>query len=325
MVGDADLGASDLKLSWPARGEKVTVFEVGVRDGLQNESRPVTTADKLFLVEGLIRAGVREFELGAFVRPDRVPQMADTAALYESVHAGELDLKRARAYALVPNLKGLERAREAGVKAVAVFTAATDGFNQKNIGMSVRESLAELQEVVRVARSFKMSVRGYVSTAFGCPFEGRVKPSQPLRVMQKLWELGVDEISIGDTIGVATPGTVIPVLQGALQEMPRGRHVAVHFHDTRGTALANSLVALELGIRRFDSSAGGLGGCPFAPGATGNLATEDLVYLLHGLGMKTGLDWEQLCETSVQFAKRIGRPLSSRALQAFVAQRQRHA
>ncbi len=307
------------RLALPARGEKVEVFEVGVRDGLQNEARPVSTEDKLFLVRSLLRAGVREFELGAFVRPDRVPQMADTVALFGAVKAGSLNLGKAKAFALVPNLKGFERAQECGVREIAVFTAATDGFNLKNIGMTVRESLKGMEELIAAARSARMAVRGYVSTAFGCPFEGKVSSAKALRTIDALWRLGVDEVSVGDTIGVATPGTVIPLVSAALRSMPRGRKLAMHFHDTRGTALANTLASLELGVRRFDSSVGGLGGCPFAPGATGNLATEDLVYLLHGMGLRTGIDLDQLCEGSLEFSRRIGRPLSSRALLAYQA------
>jgi len=309
----------------PPRGERVHVFEVGVRDGLQNEARPVTLEDKLFLIRGLLGSGIRECELGAFVRADRVPQMADTEALYARVASGELVLGRAAAFALVPNLKGLERAKAAGVSKIAVFTAATDGFNQKNIGMTVRQSLQGIEEVVHVARSLKMSVRGYVSTAFGCPFEGRVSSAKAMKVIERLWKMGIQEVSIGDTIGVATPGSVEPLVRAAIQAAPSIESIALHFHDTRGTALANALCSLELGIRRFDSSVGGLGGCPFAPGATGNLATEDLVYFLHGMGLRTGIDLEKLCATSVEFSRRIGRPLSSRAVQAYFSQCERQA
>jgi hydroxymethylglutaryl-CoA lyase len=303
--------------------DRVTVFEVGPRDGLQNEARPVGLADKLGLVRGLIGAGVRELELGAFVRPDRVPQMADTDAVFQAIRRGKLRLgPGVHAWSLVPNRKGLERAIAAGARRVAVFTAATESFARRNIGMSVAESLREFGQVIREARSAGLRVRGYVSTAFGCPFEGKVAPSRALRVIERLAGLGVEQVSVGDTIGVATPRDVERVIRPALKALGRAR-VAGHFHDTRGTALANALRALELGVRTLDSSAGGLGGCPFAPGATGNLATEDLVYLLHGLGIRTGIDLEALCRASLGFSAKIGRPLSSRCLQAFAASRRR--
>lgn len=297
---------------------KVRVFEVGVRDGLQNEPGTVSLATKAELARRLIRAGVRDLELGAFVRLDRVPQMADTDAMYKQVRAGKIDLGRTRGWALVPNRRGLERAVAAGVRHIAVFTAATESFALNNIGMSVGESLTEFAEVVRQAHANGIAVRGYVSTVFGCPFEGAVKPARALRVIERLLKLGVDEISIGDTIGVATPDQVAPIFKPLLR-MADKLKVAAHFHDTRGTALANALEALRLGVRTFDSSAGGLGGCPFAPGAAGNLATEDLLYMLHGMGITTGIDLAQLADTSLWLARRMRRPLSSRYLNAFSA------
>ena len=300
-------------------GSKVTVFEVGPRDGLQNESREVSLKLKTGFVRDLVGAGLREIEMGAFVRPDRVPQMADSAALCRAVDVAHPP-RGVRYWSLVPNRKGMERALEAGVRNVAVFTAATESFAERNIGMSIEASLREFTEVMKMARAAgrKLEVRGYISTAFGCPFEGRVKPARALRVIEKLLDLGVTQVSVGDTIGVATPRDVEAVLRTAVNRFG-GKNLAGHFHDTRGTALVNALRALELGVRTLDSSAGGLGGCPFAPGATGNLATEDLVYLLHGMGFKTGVDLERLCAASLKLSRVIGRPITSRYLAAHVA------
>ena len=296
----------------------VNIFEVGVRDGLQNESQPVSLADKMWLATGLAAAGVKDLELGAFVRPDKVPQMADTDLLYAAYRNGDLKLGSTRAWALVPNEKGLERAIAAGAKNIAVFTAATESFAKKNIGMSIDESLTEFAKVIKGAKKHGIKVRGYVSTVFGCPFEGAVAPKKALKVIERLADLGVVQVSIGDTIGVATPKNVDLIVKPALRMLGKNQ-VAVHFHDTRGTALANTLRSLELGVRTIDSSAGGLGGCPFAPGATGNLATEDLIYMLDGLGMKSGIHLKSLCALSLEFSKRIKRPISSRYLQAFAS------
>lgn len=291
------------------------VFEVGARDGLQNEHKEVTLDQKVKLVKGLLAAGVKHMELGAFVRPDRVPKMADSDLVFQALK----NEKSASFYALVPNEKGLERAIAAGVKNIAVFTAASEGFAKANIGMSVAESLEEFGRVIKQAKKNKMRVRGYVSTAFGCPFDGAVKPKAALSVTEALLDLGVYEVSIGDTIGVAHPKAVEAVIKPALKNFGR-RRIAGHFHDTRGTALANALKAIELGCPTIDASAGGLGGCPFAPGATGNLATEDLVYMLDGMGIKAGIDLDRLCEVSLAFHREIGRGLTSRYLQAYASQ-----
>jgi hydroxymethylglutaryl-CoA lyase len=304
---------------------RVSVFEVGPRDGLQNEPRPISLEDRLWFISRLVQAGVKDVEIGAFVRPDRVPQMADTEQVYEAVNSGSLKLGKARGWALIPNQKGLERAIQCGAKNLAVFTATSESFNQRNIGMSVSDSMKQISALVPAARKSARKgvlIRAYVSTAFGCPFEGKVSPKKTLKVIEGLAKLGVDQISIGDTIGVATPKDVDAVIQPALKLLGRSKgpeQIAVHFHDTRGTALANTLRSLELGVRIVDSSAGGLGGCPFAPGATGNLATEDLVFMLDGMGMKTGIDLQSLCNTSLEMAQRMKRPLSSRYLQAFAA------
>lgn len=296
----------------------ITVFEVGPRDGLQNERDPVSLATRIWFISALVKAGVRELEIGAFVRPDKVPRMADTDRIYRAIDQGRLRIGKARGWSLVPNLRGLERALAAGARNLALFTAASDEFNRANIGMSVEDSLQSYAEVIRVGKPEGVRFRGYVSTAFGCPFRGRVPARKALRVIEKLAKLGVEQVSIGDTIGVATPNQVDEVVGPALQALGAGR-IAVHFHDTRGTALANTLRALELGVTTVDSSAGGLGGCPFAPGATGNLATEDLVYLLNGLGLRSGINLEKLCHASLAMARRMGRPLSSRYLTAFAA------
>jgi hydroxymethylglutaryl-CoA lyase len=297
---------------------KVTVFEVGPRDGLQNEPRPVKLADKAWFISSLIHAGVREFEVGAFVRGDRVPQMADTEKLIARLSRGvALRSKGVRAWALVPNLHGLERAQACEMDQLAVFTAASETFNRHNIGMSIEQSLAVIAEIVKKAGK-KTHFRAYVSTAFGCPFEGAVSARQTLKVIERLASIGVGQISIGDTIGVATPNQVDELVKRALKMLGRAG-VAVHFHDTRGLALANTLRSLELGVTTVDSSAGGLGGCPFAPGATGNLATEDLVYMLEGLGVRTGIDLGRLCKVSLEMSRRMRRPISSRYLQSYAS------
>ncbi len=301
----------------------VRIFEVGPRDGLQNESRTVALQTKLHWIQGLISAGLRDLEVGAFVRGDRVQQMADSEKVFQAWKSGAIRTGKATGWALVPNLTGLEHAVAAGVRAIGVFTAASDGFNERNIGMSIEDSLDEIQKIVKEARRHKLKVRGYISTVFGCPFDGKVAPKQALKVAEKLFDLGVPEISLADTIGVADPGLVKRVLQPALKSWGAKR-LAVHFHDTRGTALANTLRSLDLGIRIVDSSAGGLGGCPFAPGATGNLATEDLVYMLNGMGVKTGVNLDRLAEVNLEFCRMIQRPLSSRYLQAFASSSLNH-
>jgi hydroxymethylglutaryl-CoA lyase len=297
-----------------SKSRRVTVFEVGVRDGLQNEKLEVTTSQKIKLLEGLVQAGVRELEVGAFVRPDRVPQMADTQDLYR-----KLKLPSAvRSYALIPNERGLERALECGVKSIALFTATSESFNRANIGMSVKETFEIYSRMMPILKKHRIRVRGYLSTVWGCPFEGAQRPLRVLRLTEKFFELGVAEVSLGDTIGVGDPRGVEKVLSPLLKNF-RASQLAGHFHDTYGRALANALRALDLGIRRLDSSVGGLGGCPFAPGATGNLATEDLVSLLHEMGFHTGVDLEKLCRVSSQFSKAIRRPITSRVLQAWSA------
>ncbi len=303
---------------------RVEIFEVGARDGLQNEKAFVPTAVKAEFISKLSQAGIRNLEVGLFVRPDRVPQMADSDKICAMIRAGKIKLKKeTKPWSLVPNRKGLERALAGGVTNIAVFTAATESFAHRNIGMSIKDSLTEFKAVVREGKralGSKLKVRGYVSTVFGCPFEGKVSPKKALKVVEGLADLGCDQISLGDTIGVATPNQIQAVMAPALFLLGE-KMVAGHFHDTRGMAVANSLRAIDIGVRTLDSSAGGLGGCPFAPGATGNVATEDLVYLLNGLGIETGIDLKKLSETSLWLAKKMKRPLVSRVLQAYAAKR----
>ena len=290
---------------------KITIVEVGARDGLQNEAARISTADKVAFVELLSAAGAPVIEVGAFVSPKWVPQMADTAEVFAAVH------KRpgTRFTALVPNLAGLERAHAAGVREVAIFAASSESFSRKNINQSIDDSLAGYAAVCERALALGIRVRGYLSTAFGCPFEGTVDPNAVARVAASLIEMGAFEVSVSDTIGIAHPGQV-PVVVGAVSERVPLDRIALHFHDTRGTALANVLAALDLGITTFDASAGGLGGCPYAPGATGNLATEDLLYMLDGLGIETGVDLGKVVEASAFIESRLDHPLPSRYYRA---------
>lgn len=297
--------------------KKVTIFEVGPRDGLQNESKALSITAKLDLVRGLKQSGLSQIEAGAFVRPDRVPQMAASDDLFKEL-SGSREYWGPNYWALVPNIEGLQRAIGSGAKSIAVFTAASESFNKKNINMTISGSLSRIREILQEAKRQRLRTRGYVSTAFGCPFEGKIQIKRTMSVAERLLEFGVDQVSLGDTIGVATPRDVDKLVGPFVANAGAGA-VAVHFHDTRGTALANAYRALEWGVSTVDSSAGGLGGCPFAPGATGNLATEDLVYLLNGLKIDTGVDLESLCRTSLKLVQVMGRPIASRYLQAYAA------
>ncbi len=294
-------------MSLPGR---VTVVEVGPRDGLQNEATPVGVVDRVAFCEGLLAAGLPVVEIGAFVSPKWVPQMAGSDEVVRRVRrpAG------ARTPVLVPNRRGYEAARDAGCREIAVFTAASETFNRRNINATIDESFARFAEFVPEARHAGMWVRGYVSTCFGCPYEGRVPAEKVVEVARRLVEGGCDEVSIGDTIGVAVPTQVADVV-GRLRAAVAPERLAVHFHDTRGTALANVLAALQEGIAIVDSSAGGLGGCPYAPGASGNLATEDLLYMLHGMGIETGVDLARVVAASRALEPSLGRALPSRYLQ----------
>jgi len=290
---------------------RVTVVEVGPRDGLQNEAAPVTVDDRVAFCERLLDAGLKVVEVGAFVSPRWVPQMAGSDEVVRRVGRRP----GAKTPVLIPNRQGFEQARAAGVREIAVFTAASETFNEKNVNATIDESFQRFAEFVPEAVKDGFWVRGYVSTCFGCPYEGTVKPEKVVEVARRLLEVGCREVSIGDTIGVGVPSQVTE-LMGRLKEAAPAGALAVHFHDTRGTALANVLAALETGIATVDSSAGGLGGCPYAPGASGNLATEDLLYMLHGMGIETGVDLGKVAAASRAIAPRLGHPLPSRYLQA---------
>jgi hydroxymethylglutaryl-CoA lyase len=300
----------------PALPHAVRVVEVGPRDGLQNEKAIIPTPQKILFIHMLADAGLPVVEATSFVSPRAIPQLSDASEVM-------LGLTRhpSTSYpVLVPNVKGMERALAAGVRAIAVFTAASESFTRHNINTTIAESLANFRPVVALARQEGVAVRGYISTVFGCPYEGRVKPARVLHVAQALLEMGVDELSLGDTIGVATPNQVVDVIGLLVNDgaIPLAQ-LAVHFHDTRGTALANVLVALQLGISIVDSSAGGLGGCPYAPGAAGNLATEDLLYMLHGMGIQTGVDLDKVVAASRFIAPLLGHPPTSKYYQAAVS------
>jgi len=290
---------------------RVTIVEVGPRDGLQNEAAAIDTASKIALVDALAGAGHTRIEVSAFVSPKWVPQMADA----EAVFAGITRKPGVRYSALVPNLSGLERAVAAGVTEIAVFAAASETFSRKNINTSIAESLEGYAQVAAAALDAGLRVRGYVSTAFGCPFEGAVPPGRVVEVAAALLDMGAGEVAVSDTIGIAHPGQVHAVLD-TIAAAVRLDAVALHFHDTRGTALVNVYAALEHGITVFDSSAGGLGGCPYAPGAAGNLATEDLLFMLDGLGIHTGVDRTKVARASRTLEPQLGHALPSRLLGA---------
>jgi hydroxymethylglutaryl-CoA lyase len=296
------------------RGRAVTIVEVGPRDGLQNEQAAVSTADKIEFINRLSAAHLPVIEVSAFVSPKWVPQMADAAQVFAGIERAP----GVRYTALVPNLAGLDRALAARVSEIAVFAASTETFSRKNINHSIDDSLSNYKQVCDRARAHGLRVRGYLSTAFGCPYEGDVAPAKVAALVARLLDLGVFEVAVSDTIGIAHPGHVAGVLEAVLEKAPADR-IALHFHDTRGTALANVLAALPYRIATFDASAGGLGGCPYAPGAAGNLATDDLVFMLDGLGVETGVSLAKLSEASAFIASRIDHRLPSRYAQAVAA------
>jgi hydroxymethylglutaryl-CoA lyase len=299
---------------FPADGlpERVEVYEVGPRDGLQNEAAVVPVETKAEFVRRLLAAGHRTVETTSFVHPRWVPQLADAEQLLEALGT---ELDGVRAPVLVPNEKGLARALERGVREVAVFASATESFAQRNLNRTLVSQFDMFEPVVRGAREAGLPVRGYVSMCFGDPWEGEVPLAQVVEAARRLHELGCTEISLGDTIGTGTPGHVTALLRELAAVVPV-EQTAVHFHDTYGQALANTLAALRAGVTTVDASAGGLGGCPYAKSATGNLATEDLVWMLSGLGVETGVDLEALAATSGWMAAQLGRPSPSRTVQA---------
>jgi len=290
---------------------KVTIVEVGPRDGLQNERAPIGTADKIAFVNALSGAGHSVIEVSAFVSPKWVPQMADASEVF----AGITRRPGTRYTALVPNQQGLARAIAAGASEVAIFAAASETFSRRNINQSIDESLANYAKVCADAAAAGLRVRGYLSTCFVCPFEGAVAPQRVAEISARLLEIGVYEVAVSDTIGAAHPGMVPRVLDVVSTRVPLSQ-IALHFHDTRGTALANVLAGLDYGVTTFDSSAGGLGGCPFAPGAAGNLATEDLLFMLNGLGIETGVSIDRVASASRAIAEHLDHALPSRYLQA---------
>jgi hydroxymethylglutaryl-CoA lyase len=296
----------------PMADRDVRVYEVGPRDGLQNERAPIPTAAKLRFIGLLADAGLREIEATSFVSPRAIPQLADADEVMSRLERRP----RVRYPVLVPNERGLRRAEAAGVDAICVFTAASEAFTKANINMTIAESIAAFRPVVETARQRGWWTRGYLSTAFGCPYQGEVSEAAVVAVASLILELGVDELSVGDTIGVAAPADVRRVVAALLAAGIGAERLAMHFHDTRGTALANVGAALELGIRCFDASTGGTGGCPYAPGAAGNLATEDLVYLLDREGLSHGVDLDALLVAARHVSDTLGRPLATKVGQA---------
>ncbi|WP_042144417.1 MULTISPECIES: hydroxymethylglutaryl-CoA lyase [unclassified Pseudoalteromonas] len=290
----------------------VKVVEVGARDGLQNESK-VTTEDKVTLIQNLVDAGVKHIEAGAFVSPKWVPQMADSKLVIESLNHNSAEFS-----ALTPNLKGAHLAFEAGIKEFAIFTAASEAFCQKNINCSIDESIERFKEIMSFANEHNIKVRGYVSCVMGCPYQGDVEVSEVVRVSKMLLDMGCYEISLGDTVGVGTPGKTEALISSLLQEIPANK-LAVHFHDTYGQALTNIYAALKLGIATVDAAVAGLGGCPYAKGASGNVATEDLIYMLDGLGIDTNIDIKRLSKAGWQISNALNKVPASKVSLAMQA------
>jgi hydroxymethylglutaryl-CoA lyase len=293
--------------------DRVSVYEVSPRDGLQNERATVPLRSKVRLIDALVAAGLRRIEITSFVSPKWIPQLADADEVAQHTKPPE----GVSFSALCPNAQGLDRARAAGMKEIAVFISASETHNRKNVNKTVAETLAAFEDTIAPARAQGMRVRGYLSTVWGCPFEGDVDPARAVTMAKKLLAMGCYQVSLGDTIGVGTPRHTARILERMLAEIEPSR-LAMHMHDTRGTALANVLVGLEMGIRDFDASVGGMGGCPYAPGAAGNLATEDLVYMLDGMGIATGIDLERLVEAGKVAESVVGRTLPGKVHQAGV-------
>ena len=295
--------------------DPVRIVEMGPRDGLQNEKTPVSVADRITFIEALVGAGLHTVEVGAFVSPKAIPQMVGSDQVLRGVYhlAGEF-------HVLVPNEKGYETAHAAGAKVISVFAAASEGFSRANINCSIAESIERFKPVVARAKADGIKVRGYISCVLGCPYDGKIEPQAVVDVAKILWDLGCYEVSLGDTIGIGTPKKARELLRAVAGHVPMA-HLAMHFHDTYGQALANLYAGMEEGARVIDSAAGGLGGCPYAPGATGNVATEDVVYMLEGLGVATGVDMTKLVEATNEISKLIGRAPVSRVAAALNAKR----
>ena len=300
--------------------KQVDVYEVGPRDGLQNELRTLPTRAKARLIDALVAAGEKRIEVTSFVSPKWIPQLADAEELLRLVGRREGVVFSA----LVPNLKGLERAKEAGLEEAAVFISASEAHSKKNINKSIAEALGGAREVTVAALKAGMRVRGYLSTVWGCPYEGLVPVERVVDICRQLVDAGLYQLSLGDTIGVGTPRQTEEILEALLKHIPPEK-LALHMHDTRGTALANALVGLSAGVTTFDASIGGLGGCPYAPGAAGNLATEDAVFMLHGMGVETGINLDRLVEAGEIAQELIGRKLAGKYLQAALGEREKKA
>jgi hydroxymethylglutaryl-CoA lyase len=294
--------------------DRVRIVEVGPRDGLQNEKTPVSVAARIAFIEALVGAGLHTIEVGAFVSPKAIPQMVGSDQVLRSVN----HLPDSEFHVLVPNEKGYDAARAAGAKVIAVFAAASEGFSRANINCSVAESIERFKPVIARARADGIRVRGYISCVLGCPYDGAVKPQAVVDVARVLWDFGCYEVSLGDTIGVGTPLKARHLLRAVAGHVPIA-HLAMHFHDTYGQALANLYAGMEEGVRVIDSAAGGLGGCPYAPGATGNVATEDVVYMLEGMGIATGVDMSKLVAATNEISRLIDRPPVSRVAAAINA------
>lgn len=293
-------------MKWP---QSVTIKEVGPRDGLQNEKKFVSTQDKIEWINQLSQTGLSYIEVTSFVHPKWIPALADSEQVAKTIQRVE----GVTYAALVPNQLGLEKALESNIDEVSVFLSASETHNQKNINKSIQETILVLQPVIQEAKRFGKSVRGYISTVFGCPYEGEISFQKVLAICETLFEMGIYEISLGDTIGVATPKQVQEMLTELVKRYPANQ-LAMHFHNTRGTALANVTASLDAGITVFDSSLGGLGGCPYAPGASGNVATDDLLFMLHGMDIQTGVSMEKLQKAAIYIQEKVGRPLPSHSL-----------
>ncbi|HMN67010.1 MAG TPA: hydroxymethylglutaryl-CoA lyase [Bdellovibrionales bacterium] len=296
--------------------KSIEIVEVGARDGLQNESRTLTVAQRLEFIKHLVHSGLKRIEVGAFVSPKWVPQMASSRELIEELYRAAPPKKGVRYSALVPNLRGMEDALKTPIDEIAVFGACSESFSKKNINCTIAESLENFKEVLKLAKKHKRPARGYLSVAFGCPYEGPVDENRVVELVRAYLKMGVFEISIGDTIGVASPKQVRSLIKKLKNKGVPLKKVALHMHDTRGTALANVLTGYDMGIKVFDSSFGGLGGCPYAKGASGNLATDDLVYMFEGMGVKTGVDLNKLLGFTKEMTNRIGHKLPSKMAEA---------
>ena len=300
--------------------DPVRIIEMGPRDGLQNEKIPVSVEARIAFVEALVGAGLNTVEVGAFVSPKAILQMASS----DAVLRGVAHMTGAEFHVLVPNEKGYDAARAAGAKVVSVFAAASEGFSRANINCTVAESIERFKPVMERAKADGVRVRGYISCVLGCPFDGEIKPKAVADLAKTLWDLGCYEISLGDTIGVGTPDKAKQMLRAVSANIPAAK-LAMHFHDTYGQALANLYAGLEEGVRVIDAAAGGLGGCPYAPGATGNVATEDVVYMLDGMGLSTGVDMEKLLAATNEMSGVLGKPPVSRVASALNAKWKRAA